>query len=440
MSAKHHEPGDIDASVQSAFQSTERYYREQIFSSGCSSLVPIYRINDNTSTPESIIKQLDGSPYIQNNIKFSDKVIETLLDITLYCFNDIHFFFQGDMREELSQFIESQCTQLDSLSQVVNTSPSSSSPKWGNLEANIHNLIKQYPILNSLDCEGILRQISVIVELISFDTNVESYLEIFYQPEWEHKSNLNQSSLMCMVATANQLNLDETDLKSLITLALVKDLGYARLDEGIDDFEVMHPLVSHRLLTECNEKINDPDLIVSENLLNAVLMHHEFVDASGPLTRMRHPFVSKITGDQIPIIAQISGICDLYFGFLEKYSPGLSFAITCGFVLGQGDVKPRYSVEVIECFMTTLKSGSYKIDIEKQEAEQLMFAILGVLKEPNIRKKAISMIITKSESWYERITLALNIVRNIARMQPDEMREDALVSALHLPLEFGLNY
>ncbi|MFT7559892.1 MAG: HD-GYP domain-containing protein (c-di-GMP phosphodiesterase class II) [Flavobacteriales bacterium] len=432
---------DLDASVSSAIQETERYYREQIFSSGCSSLVPIYRVGNNVQSPDGLLKQLQGSPYIQKNIEFAEKVIETLLDVDIYCFKDWHFFFKGTMQAEIADFIEKHCVQVESFSRVVKPEISSEKPKWSKIDEGLSLLMTRYPVLTSLDCNALVQQVASIVEGINFEDGIESYLDIFHKPKWSQKLVHNQSSLLCMVATANALKWDAGKVKTLVMLGVLKDIGYSRLNEHIADFEVMHPLVSLKLLTECNETTTNEDKLLSQDLLDAVLMHHEFGDGSGPLARMRHPLVRKLLGEKMPLTSQISGLCDLYFGFLEKYSPGVAFSITCGFVLGQGDLQPRYDVEVITAFMSALKTGSYgQVKIPDEEAEALVKSILNVLKEPDLRKKATAMILGKSNSWYERITLALNIVRNIAKNQPNQMGEASLVSALYLPQEFGLNY
>lgn len=431
---------DIDVSVDSAIRETERYYREQIFSSGCSSLVPIYRIGDNTKKVELLLQQLNGSPYIQKDVTFSEKVIASLLDVNLFKYEAWHFFFQGDMQGEIQQFIDEQCQQISSIGQVVHQNLPSEQPKWSNLQQTVEQLFDDFPVLSSIDVGEILPRLYEVIEGIKFHNSLESYLEIFHQSEWEKKIKSNYGSLLTMAALANQLNWREQEFKSLVILGFLKDVGYARLNEQIANFEVLHPLVSHKLITECNE-LADVELRVPAEILQAILMHHEFSDASGPLARMRHPMVMKLLGENMPKIAQVSGLCDLYFGFMKDYSPGIAFSITCGFVLGQGEVQSRYSPEIVSAFSSILRDGSCnKTEIPNDEANRLIVTILNLLKDNNVRKNAYEMIQNKTSSWYERITLALNIVRNIARRQPDQLGDEGLISVLQMPKEFGLNY
>lgn len=431
---------NIDASVDSAIQSTERYYREQIFSSGCSSLVPIYRIVNHTNRVDMLVQQLNGSPYIQKNIEFSEKVIETLLDVDLYKHEEWHFFFQGDMSAEMQAFVEEHCQQVTLISQVAQHDYSGEQPKWARVNEQLETLVETYPIIANLDLSNILEHLSRILSRIKFHNSLESLLDLLYQPEWAHKIKLDQSVLICMLAVARQLGWADEKTQSLITLGLLKDLGYTRLNEQIDNFEILHPVITHKLIGECNALAGD-ELCIADDIAAAVLVHHEFTDSSGPLARMKHPLVTRLINESIPEIAQISGMCDLYFGFLKDYSPGVAFAITCGFVLGQGDVKARYNPDIINAFSAVIKQASCeKFEIADDEANALITSILNLLKDKKVRANIAGMIENKTSSWYDRITLALNVVRNIARLQPKHLGEESLVNILHLPEEFGLNY
>lgn len=431
---------DIDVSVDSAIRETERYYREQIFSSGCSSLVPIYRIGDHTKKVEILLQQLKGSPYIQKDVTFSEKVITSLLDVNLFKYEGWHFFFQGDMQGEIQQFIEEQCQQISSINQVVHQELAQEQPKWSNLQQTVDQLLEDFPILSCINTQEILTQVCEVIKDIQLHNSLESYLEIFHQPEWEKKIMSNHGSLLAMAALANKLNWTGREFKSLVMLGFLKDVGYARLNEQIANFEVLHPLVSHKLILECNE-LAELELKVPVEISQAILMHHEFSDASGPLARMRHPMVTKLLGENMPKIAQVSGLCDLYFGFMKDYSPGIAFSITCGFVMGQGELQSRYSPEIIDAFSAVLREGACdRTEISDDDANKLIVTILNLLKNNTVRKNAYGVIQNKTSSWYERITLALNIVRNIAARQPDQLGDEGLIGVLHLPKEFGLSY
>ncbi|MEJ2681302.1 MAG: hypothetical protein P8176_15965, partial [Gammaproteobacteria bacterium] len=350
---------DVEKSVNTTIRETERYYREQIFSSGCSSLVPIYRISENTCKTELLLKQLAGSPYIQMNVVFSEKIIETLLDVTLYRYNDYHFFFQGDMRKELQDFIEKECEETSSFSRLLQHQPSTEYPTWRTLQSNIDLILQDYPFLSEMPIDEHIKQIQSTIKNLNFHPTLSSYLNLFYRADWHDKIRMNQASLLCMIAMASKLGWKTLQIKSLVMLGLLKDIGYTRLSEHIDNFEVLHPLVGHKIILDSNT-MSSSENSIPPDVINAILMHHEFTDGSGPLGRMRHPQIMQRLGSRMPDIAQISGICDLFIGFLKYYSPGLAFSITCGFVLGQGKVEPRYSTPIINAFSEVIRDAAYQ--------------------------------------------------------------------------------
>ncbi|SMF28951.1 hypothetical protein SAMN02745866_01866 [Alteromonadaceae bacterium Bs31] len=431
----------FDENVKKSINSTERYYREQIFSSGCSSIVPIYRLNSYSSSVEALIQQLNGSPYIQKDIDFSKRVIEALLDVDLYKYQDSHFFFHGDIPTGMESFIELECVRVNSISDIVKSETWDDQPDWCNFEKDIPSLISRYPVLENLDLNSISKQIFSMISSVNLPEAAKLHLAVYTQSEeWKDKFIQNQCALYFMMEIANQLNLSEKEKTDLAVLGIIKDVGYTRLSEQISNFEVMHPLVTHQLFNEL-DKEKDTSNLFCPDFLSSIVVHHEFIDGSGPLARMRHPLVMQQIENGIPKVAQISGISDLYFGFLSDYSPTLAFSITCGFVLGQGNVKPRYREDVIKVFSSIFGEGDFRsMDIPSDEANQLLEKILGLLNDKSIRDKASLMIKSKSDTWYERITLAMNIVRNIAFHQPRQLCDRSLVDVLNLPMEFGLRY
>jgi len=432
----------LDRSVKGAIEATERYYREQIFSSGCSSMVPIYRIGTHIKTPGELLKQLQGSPYIQSNVSFTPKVIETLLEIDLYKHKNSHFFFSGSVDGELDEFIQQECEQVASFANIAQPEqePETEQADWRNLELQLSKLMQRYPVLEELDVDSLVATVSYIIDQIKFDDVIVSYLDILSESKWADKLMLNHGAILFMVAMARSLNWNEQALKQLVCLGLLKDLGYARLSDEVTDLDIMHPLVGYEMLLEARSAATE-QTILTQQLLNAVLVHHEFKDGSGPLARMKHPLVCKVLADEMPQIAQISGLCDLYLGLLGHYSAGIAFAVTCGFVLGQGDLAPRYDTEIIHAFIATFEAGSYiSASISEPEANDITSSVLAAFKDKTLKRNVSQIVHSKSDSHYGRITLALNIVRNIAKAQPAQMCEGALVNALRLPLEFGINY
>jgi hypothetical protein len=431
---------NLDNSIDQALQQTERYYREQIFSSGCSSMVPIYRIHDGTRTVESLESQLNGSPYIQKQVSFSEKIISTLLDVSLYRYKDFHFFFNGDVHADLQGFIESECKAISTISNLVAVEHTQESIQWKDYLVDLDPVRHQYPVLDKLDLEWATQTISNFLSKLELPPSVESHLNILCNGSYGRQMSVNRASMYTMLLMGKSLNWPEPVLAELILIGFLKDIGYTRMDEGLVDFEIMHPLISHKLLDDAILACEDETEISSE-VLNSVLVHHEFCDSTGPLARMRHPSVTQVLNGSMPASAQVSGICDLYFGFLAHYSEGLSYAITLGFVVGQGDVPHRYDPIVVESFESVLRQASFDVaDISQSEAQSILTEIVGLFASQAVRNNTLNIVMKRSETWIDRIALAMNIVRNIANRDPSHLNETSFVELLNLPVEFGLNY
>lgn len=421
--------------IDSAIQQTERHYREQLFSSGCFSLVPIFRISENTTSIESLLKQLNGHPYIAPKMQFSQKVIDTLLESDIYIHDGKHLFLEGEMDRKVVKVVE-QWSKVEFFDRIMKSEARDLSPKA--VDAAIENLKEKFPVLKNIDLPKLLAQIDEMSQSIQFDSTIDGYLDIFSKTQWLEKYELNRSSLVCMVSIGNRMQLDQSKMRDLITLGLLKDLGYARLAEFIDHYELMHTLVSHKIVGDSNKSVKE-GLQINDEVLTAILLHHEFLDGSGPLAKAKHPMVlAALENEGIPLIAQISGICDLYLGFFEQYDPAEAFSITCGYVLGDGVVPPRYDTRVITAFVSDFRSASYHWKGEQPfSSETLVKSILATLADPVLQKKAGAMISAKAKTDHDSITLALNLIRNVSVTNPKHLSDTPLTSILKLPIEFG---
>jgi hypothetical protein len=436
MDSKTH----FDDSIKQALQQTERYYREQIFSSGCSSLVPIYRIHDSTKTIESLRAQLDGSPYIQKEVNFSERIISSLMDVELYCYKDYHFFFNGDVHPDLETFIENECTQLESFANILQGKACDGVPKWLQYLSDLAPAISAYPVLKHIDLDAASGTLSRLLGQIKLAPSIETHLNILCNGEYHKLMTANRAAMCCMILMGQNMGWPDSELRQLILLSVLKDVGYTRIDDDLSNFEIMHPLVSHKLLDDAAMAAETDD-VISADILNSVLVHHEFIDGTGPLARMRHPSVTQILSSSTPAAAQISGICDLYFGFLNHYSEGLAYSLTQGFVVGQGDVLHRYEPNVVDAFTQVLRRPSFELTtIEEEDAKSLIKQILDLFHIEQVKQNTHKVIMAKGDSWFDRITLAMNIVRNIANKDPKHLKETSFVKTLKLPMEFGLNY
>jgi hypothetical protein len=428
---------DLDATVTAAIQSTERYYREQIFSSGCSSIVSIYRITENAISVDSIKKQLDGSPYIQQGVRFSERLAEAMLDVQLYVYEGKHFFLRDDLKGEARGFIES-CQRVESFDEIIG-STHEVQVDWNELDGSLTQLTSQRPILTRMDLRSIIGQIRELGSHIVLDRGVSNYLRLFQQGEWLEKKEIDYTALLCMVELGKQMRMADGDLVDLVAVGLLKDIGYTRLHRKIDNFELLHPLVSHKIVSVASQA--DPDCkagCMAQQVIDAIALHHEFADGSGALTRMGHPLTLAIRqGGKLPLIAQVSGICDLYACLLGEYGSACAYAICMGLLGGLGDVAPRYEQTVLNGFAELFRDRSYQDGKDDPDApERILDRVVSLIRDQDIRGKARRMVETRSASALDRITLALNLVRNLAAKDTGQLQPGDIARALKLPQEF----
>jgi len=103
------------------------------------------------------------------------------------------------------------------------------------------------------------------------------------------------------------LDLQRTDLQQLALAALLHDIGKVGIDESIiekngklDESEFEKIQEHSRLSVEIASK----NMIRIKRVLDAILYHHENRDGSG--------YPEGLKGDEIPLFAQIIGICDVF--------------------------------------------------------------------------------------------------------------------------------
>lgn len=426
--------------ISETIRATERYYREQIFSSGCSSMVSIYRITEDTNTVKSIKKQLQGSPYIQKGVDFSEKFINTMLDIQLYVFEGKHFFILCELNKEMIEFIDQQCNKISSFDEITGKSDAAA-VDWSDFDSSIAKLADKFTVLSGSELANIVNQLKNLTLNISLGSKASNYLKLFQSGGWLEKKDVNYASLLNMLAMANQINLSEESKRDLVLVGLLKDIGYTRLHNQIDNFELWHPLVSHQIVSSANDLLPSSalDQKLGQETLIAIALHHEFVDGSGPLARLGYPLARKvIKQNKLPLIAQISGICDLYTSLLARYDAACAYSICLGFVAGQGDMALRYDQSVLDSFAETFREKSINNDRVKESISiDLLDELFDCFRDQELRNKAKIMVQSKCNSSFDQITLAINLLRNIAEKNPQHVSMVQLSSKLSLPEEFA---
>lgn len=142
-------------------------------------------------------------------------------------------------------------------------------------------------------------------------TTVESIDEVKQMDDHTYEHSINVSLYAMMLA--KWLNLDQEEIKSVVKAGVLHDIGKGKLDKDIlnkpgkltdEEFEHIkqHPVFGY--------EICKPIIFLSDEIKNAVLMHHEKLDGKG--------YPLGIEGKLIPFYARIIAICDIYDALTAK--------------------------------------------------------------------------------------------------------------------------
>lgn len=118
----------------------------------------------------------------------------------------------------------------------------------------------------------------------------------------KHSENVQQLSIMF----ANNLAINKEDIEDLAIAAKYHDIGKTRIKSSIlnkkgmlteREKEIMsfHTIFGYEILKERG---------YNENILNAVLYHHERIDGNG--------YRSKLRGNEIPFLSKVISIVDSF--------------------------------------------------------------------------------------------------------------------------------
>jgi HD-GYP domain-containing protein (c-di-GMP phosphodiesterase class II) len=144
----------------------------------------------------------------------------------------------------------------------------------------------------------------MIIDKISKEITINEYI-------YNHTINV---ALMAMLI-AKWLNNDETFIKNILKSSVLHDIGMIKVPKFIQDKEnrlsdnefkeiMKHPVYGFRLIKENTKYSND--------ILSAVLMHHEKEDGSG--------YPVGLKSDKIHFYAKILIVADVYNAMISKRS------------------------------------------------------------------------------------------------------------------------
>lgn len=163
----------------------------------------------------------------------------------------------------------------------------------------------------SVPTESLYSVVDSLVSVVEYKSVLFQYtLYLNGLDEFNYTHSINVS-IFCNVL-AKWLNLSDAQIKEVTIAGLLHDIGKANVDKSIIDKETdlnenemliyrNHPRYSYEMLS---------DLDASEEVKDAVLMHHERIDGTG--------YPLGLNNDQINDYAKIVAICDEFDYLISK--------------------------------------------------------------------------------------------------------------------------
>lgn len=340
--------------IDSAFQTTEQEFRESVFSKGNSVLVPVWLISDigkyNLEDEDFLEKQ---RPYIEKGFEIPEKIIPNIIDKPLYCHTLTNklFFLREDLTPNVLSVLNKHCDSV-SVSDVATRYSNNKKYDWTSANIEIGNIANEYEFLTSEEVEANMKLIESSIELMNVPSTALDYLDLFAKSDWSGKYNANLASLMLGISFAKLIpDFSEDAMRELVCMLVFKDIGYSRLAQGVIEFELLHGLVSHKIMSDANER-NKVGSGLAPIVLESILKQHEFVDGSGALASRKHSLVvTKEQDCSVPIYAQISGICEL-FHYLHstEENNSVAYALLKGMCTPVGNAKGKYEKSILKLF------------------------------------------------------------------------------------------
>lgn len=352
---------NFDDLIESGFKATEKEFRESVFSKGNSVLVPIWLISDiskyNLDDEDFLGNQ---SPYIDKGFEIPEKIIPTIIDKPLYHHKQTnrHFFLKNELSAELLSMFEEHC-ESTSVSDVATHYPENKQYDWTDANKVINRLSNKYEFLSPDEIQSNMELITSSIDQVGVSPAALDYLEVFAKSNWTEKYNTNLASLMLGISFAKSIpGFTNDNLQELVCMLVFKDIGYSRLVKEIKEYELLHGLISYKLMSDSNAKIKEGPKL-SDLVLESILKQHEFTDGSGALASRQHPLViNDENGVSVPIYAQISGICELFHHFYQREETvSIAYAMLKGMCFPIGNVKGKYDITILQQFESFYQSS-----------------------------------------------------------------------------------
>jgi HD-GYP domain-containing protein (c-di-GMP phosphodiesterase class II) len=250
-------------------------------------LVPIKYLQEDTQIAEDIINK-DDMLLIKKGQTLTESMIESLGKHGIfytyikdkYCFNPLK-------EEEISGQFINECV--------------------GNLKRVIEKMKS-----NNAHAENVIHLIEIANKIIGEVETAEEQFKVVYRPAKIIENALAEQTInqaiMC-TGLAFKMKWSRKKIFKLCLATLLKDISLEIsqvTDENLHGYK-LHPQLSYDYLSDYSYYY-----YLDEDILDAVLQHHEFIDGTG--------YPNRLHGEDISEIAKLIAVVDLFYELREKHN------------------------------------------------------------------------------------------------------------------------
>lgn len=279
--------------------------------------------------------------------------------------------------------------------------------------------------IRTLDVEGSVKiSHEIIKEILDKQIVALDMSDIRSFDDYTYAHSVNVAVLSCVIGVA--MKIGEQDLLNLVNAAILHDFGKMKVPEEIlnktgrltgSEYEIIkdHVSFSYDILKD-HDEINDA-------VKEAVYSHHENEDGSG--------YPRGLTGDEIPLIAQIVHVADVYDALVSNRPYKMGYAPWEAVEYLMGGCGINFNREVVDKF--TKLVPLYPIGGEVRLSTGDLCIVIGNKGNNNLRPivRRVRDGALIDLSLRENLTTAIYAPDETYLQKSEEDRIDMVEAALH---------
>lgn len=294
--------------------------------------------------------------------------------------------------------------------------PETISPELRNLAKEC---IKTLNIKSSVEISHKIIKEIMDKQIVSLEMN-----DIRSFDEYTYAHSVNVAVLSCVIGLA--MKLSQQDLQNLVNAAILHDFGKMKVPDEIlnktdrltgAEYEMMkkHVNFSYDIIAD--------SLIITNEVKEAVLSHHENADGSG--------YPRGLVGDEISLIAKILHVADVYDALISNrpYKKGYSPWEAVEYLMGGCGI--NFDKEVVDCFIKIVPLYPVGTEVKLSTGD---LCVVVANKGNNTLRPVVRKLDNRETidlSLRENLTIAIYSPDPTELQRSEENRQDMLEAAVH---------